>query len=58
MLLKNLDFNNLKDKKLKADYALTRAKANMYMGRSLVTDTLLSQAVEFYKAAEIGRAHV
>ncbi len=51
MLLKNLDFNNLKDKKLKADYALTRAKANMYMGRSLVTDTLLSQAVEFYKAA-------
>lgn len=51
MLLKNLDFNNLKDKKLKADYALTRAKANMYMGRSLVTDTLLSQAVEFYTAA-------
>ncbi len=58
MLLKNLDFNNLKDKKLKADYALTRAKANMYMGRSLVTDTLLSQAVDFYKAVGDTASHI
>lgn len=58
MLLKNLDFNNLKDKKLKADYALIRAKANMYMGRSLVTDTLLSQAVDFYKAVGDTASHI
>ncbi len=58
MLLKNLDFNNLKDKKLKADYALTRAKAHMYMGRSLVTDTLLSQAVDFYKAVGDTASHI
>ncbi|WP_289855757.1 LuxR C-terminal-related transcriptional regulator [uncultured Muribaculum sp.] len=53
-----MDFNNLKDKKLKADYALTRAKANMYMGRSLVTDTLLSQAVDFYKAVGDTASHI
>ncbi|MDE6074764.1 MAG: hypothetical protein K2F80_09235, partial [Muribaculaceae bacterium] len=50
MLLKDIDYNSL-DEKDKADFALTRARANMYMGRSLITDTLLNQSINYFKSA-------
>lgn len=50
VILKNVDYNSLSDRD-KADYALTRAEANMAMGRSLVADTLLPQAIAFYREA-------
>lgn len=49
ILLKKVDFNSLLDDKNKALYALTHAKANMYLGRSLVTDTIIPIAVNYYK---------
>ena len=50
VLLKKVDLNSLSNGKDKALYALTHAKANMYMGRSLVTDTIIPTAVSFFKA--------
>lgn len=49
MLLKKVDFNDLTDNESKALYALTHAKANMYMGHSLVTDTIIPIAINYYK---------
>lgn len=49
VLLKKVDFNGLTDNESKALYALTHAKANMYMGHSLVTDTIILIAINYYK---------
>ena len=49
ILLKDIDKETLSTRKEKARYALTHAKANMYMGRSLVFDTIIPFAVNFYK---------
>lgn len=49
MLLKKVYFNDLTDNESKALYALTHAKANMYMGHSLVTDTIIPIAINYYK---------
>lgn len=49
ILLKKVDFNTLTNDEDKALYALTHAKANMYMGRSLVTDTLIPVVVNYFK---------
>lgn len=49
VLLKKVDLNSLSNGKDKALYALTHAKANMYMGRSLVTDTIIPTAVSFLR---------
>ncbi|MDE6783514.1 MAG: hypothetical protein K2J17_07320, partial [Paramuribaculum sp.] len=49
ILLKKVDFNSLIGDKDKARYALTHAKANRYLGRSLVTDTIIPIAVKYFK---------
>ncbi|MDE7125231.1 MAG: hypothetical protein K2O12_01960, partial [Muribaculaceae bacterium] len=50
-LLKGIDYKLLSDEKDISDYILTHACANLNMGRSLVTDTMLMQAVDFYYSA-------
>lgn len=50
MILKDVDYESLSDED-KAAYALTRAEANMSMGRSLVADTLLPHALAYYAEA-------
>lgn len=49
-LLKGIEFANLSSDKDKADYVLTRAKADMYLGRSLMTDSLLPTAISYYNS--------
>lgn len=49
MMLKGIDKEALSTRTDKARYALTHAKANMYMGRSLVTDTIIPFAINYYK---------
>ncbi|WP_290077531.1 hypothetical protein [uncultured Duncaniella sp.] len=49
MILKGVDYEALSTREQKARYALIHAKANMYMGYSLVTDTIIPVAVNFYK---------
>lgn len=58
ILLKKVDFNNLTDDENKARYALAHAKANMYMGRSLVTDTIIPIAINFYKGTGDTAAYI
>ena len=48
MLLKEIEYSGLNSDKDRADYILTRAKSNMYMGRSLMTDSLLPTAITYY----------
>lgn len=48
ILLKDIDYYNLRSDGDKAEYILTKAKANMYLGRSLMSDTLLQQAITYY----------
>ncbi len=50
VLLKGVEYAHLNDDRDKADYILTKAKANMYMGRTLVTDSLLPVAIAYYNA--------
>ena len=50
MMLKDIDKEALSTKKEKARYALIHAKANMYMGHSLVTDTIIPIAINYFKA--------
>ena len=57
ILLKQVDLNNFTSEEDRALYALTHAKAKMYMGHSLVTDTVIPVAVEFFKAKGI-RQHM
>lgn len=51
LLLKEVDYNLLGNDRDKADYALAHARANMYMGRSLVADTLLNRSMVYFKNA-------
>lgn len=47
-ILHDIDFNTLDSDSLKARYILTKAIANLRVGRSLVTDTLLDDAAAYY----------
>jgi len=58
ILLKQVDLNNFTSEEDRALYALTHAKAKMYMGHSLVTDTVISVAVEFFNAKGDTAAYV
>ena len=51
MLLKGIEYVKLDSDKDRADYILTHAFANIYMGRSLMTDTLLPEAISYYNAS-------
>ncbi|MDE6668835.1 MAG: hypothetical protein K2K26_04020 [Muribaculaceae bacterium] len=51
LLLKSIDYNSLDTERDKAEYILARAKANLYNGRSLMTDTMLNQSIIFFKNA-------
>ncbi|MDE5877326.1 MAG: hypothetical protein K2H47_07520, partial [Muribaculaceae bacterium] len=51
ILLKSIDYNSLDTERDKAEYILARAKANLYNGRSLMTDTMLNQSIIFFKNA-------
>lgn len=51
VLLRQIDFNDLDADSLKARYILTRAIANLRVGRSLITDTLLNDAATYYYSA-------
>ena len=48
MLLREVDYNNLDSDSLKAKYILTKAITNLRVGRSLITDTLLTDAAAYY----------
>lgn len=58
ILLKKVDFNSLTDDENKARYALALAKANMYIGRSLVTDTIIPAAINYYKEKNDTTAYI
>lgn len=58
VLLKQVDLNNFTSEEDRAFYALTHAKAKMYMGHSLVTDTVIPVAVEFFNAKGDTAAYV
>lgn len=49
ILLKEIDYNSLGNESEKTDYALAHARANLSMGRSLVTDTMLGKAINFFR---------
>lgn len=48
VLLKSVNYGKLTDEADRAAYALTHARADYYLGRSLVTDSLLPHAISFY----------
>ena len=48
ILLQDIDYYELDNDSLRAKYILTRALANVKIGRSLITDTLLNQASTYY----------
>ena len=50
ILLKEIDYNSLDDEADKARYGLSHARTNLYMGRSLVADTMLVQSINFFKS--------
>lgn len=50
-ILRDIDYDDLEGDSLKARYVLTRALANLRVGRSLITDTLLDEAVRYYISA-------
>lgn len=58
MILKGVDYEDLSTREQKARYALIHAKANMYMGYSLVTDTIIPVAVNFYKDNDDTTAYI
>ncbi len=49
VILKGIDYNSLTDDKDKADYILAHARANIYMGRSLIADTMIYKSAIFFK---------
>lgn len=51
VILRSIDYNDLDADSLKAKYILTRALTNIRVGRSLITDTLLSDAAAYYISA-------
>lgn len=48
LIIREIDYNDLEDDSLKAKYILTKAITNLRIGRSLITDTLLNDAAEYY----------
>lgn len=48
IILREIDYNDLGPDSLKAKYILTKAITNLRIGRSLITDTLLNDAAEYY----------
>ncbi len=51
ILLKCIEYEKLDNNRDKADYILTHAFANIYMGRSLISDTLLYDAISYYNTS-------
>lgn len=51
LLLKDIEYEQLDNDKDRADYILTHAFANIRMGRSLITDTLLRNAISYYNTS-------
>lgn len=47
-ILRDIDYHDLEEDSLKARYILTKAITNVRVGRSLVTDTLLNDAADYY----------
>ena len=50
-ILRDIDYTDLRADSLKAKYILTKAIANIRVGRSLITDTLLNDAASYYLSA-------
>ncbi|MDE6464716.1 MAG: hypothetical protein K2L16_08835 [Muribaculaceae bacterium] len=50
-IVRGIDYNSLDEDSLKAKYILARAWANVRVGRSLVTDTLLDDVAQYYISA-------
>ena len=50
-ILRDIDYNDLDADSLKARYILTRALTNVRVGRSLITDTLLEDAADYFITA-------
>lgn len=50
VLLKGIDYNQLDSEKDKADYILAHALSNLYSGQSLLTDSLLPTAINYYNS--------
>ena len=50
VLLKGIDYNKLHSDKDKADYTLSHALSNLYLGQSLLTDSLLPTAINYYNS--------
>ncbi|MDE5750526.1 MAG: hypothetical protein K2H87_07140, partial [Duncaniella sp.] len=48
LILRNIDYYDLGTDSLRAKYVYTRAIANVRVGRSLITDTLLNDAASYY----------
>lgn len=48
VILRDIDYDDLDADSLKARYILTKALANIRVGRSLITDTLLNDAASYY----------
>lgn len=51
ILLNDIDYNSLSDDGLRADYIYTKAWAHSGTGRSLVTDSLIGFAADYYRQA-------
>lgn len=50
-ILRDIDYDDLYEDSLRAKYVLTKAMTNIRVGRSLITDTLLSDAATYYLSA-------
>jgi len=50
-LLREVDYSDFNEDSLKSKFILTKAMANTKTGRTLITDSLLDDAVQFYDAA-------
>lgn len=50
-ILRDIDYGDLYEDSLRAKYVLTKAMTNIRVGRSLITDTLLSDAATYYLSA-------
>lgn len=51
LILREVDYSDFDTDSLKARYILTKAIANIGVGRSLITDTLLDDAASYYRSA-------
>ena len=51
LLLRDIDYSSLDEDSLKAKYIFAKALTNLKIGRSLITDTLLNDAANYYISA-------